>query len=155
VRRIDQEVAVLGDGPEPTIPTGALVIGRVAAVMDGVVMVTVGAEPMRLYRVVHAAVAPSSDDIGCEVVLQAARDVREPDGRIWFLVGKVFGGARPPEETGPAAPLRVELGRDLVVTSGKATITLTTSGEIRLEGEYVVSDAAGANRIRGATVELN
>ena len=43
----------------------------------------------------------------------------------------------------------------MVLRCGKASITLTQAGKILLDGTYVVSRSSGANRIKGASVQLN
>lgn len=49
----------------------------------------------------------------------------------------------------------VQARRQLVLRCGKASITLTQAGKILLDGTYVVSRSSGANRIKGASVQLN
>ncbi len=52
---------------------------------------------------------------------------------------------------------RVELtGQDeVVLTCGKASITLTKEGRIILRGSYIASSSAGVNRITGGSVQIN
>lgn len=63
------------------------------------------------------------------------------------------GGSQPP------APMEEELvleaRQKITLRCGKASITLYPNGKIALRGEYIVSDAAGVNRIAGGQVELN
>lgn len=68
--------------------------------------------------------------------------------------GSVAGSdARPP------APMEDELvleaRQKITLRCGKASITLYPNGKIALRGEYILSDAAGINRIAGGHVELN
>lgn len=51
--------------------------------------------------------------------------------------------------------LVLEARRKITLRCGKASITLYPSGKIALRGEYILSDAAGINRIAGGQVELN
>ncbi len=66
----------------------------------------------------------------------------------------------------PDAPAQVEVDADgermivsareqLVLRCGKASIRLTKSGRVEIKGETIVSQATGANRIRGGSVQLN
>lgn len=59
----------------------------------------------------------------------------------------------------PPAPMEDELvleaRQKITLRCGKASITLYPSGKIALRGEYILSDAAGINRIAGGQVELN
>ena len=43
----------------------------------------------------------------------------------------------------------------LVLRCGKASITLTKSGKVLIEGEFVSSRATGLNRIKGGSIQLN
>jgi len=45
--------------------------------------------------------------------------------------------------------------REVVLQCGKASITLTREGKVLIRGSYVLSRSSGAQRIRGATVEIN
>lgn len=66
----------------------------------------------------------------------------------------------------PDAPAQVEVDADgermlvsareqLVLRCGKASIRLTKSGRVEIKGETIVSQAVGAHRIRGGSVQLN
>jgi Domain of unknown function (DUF6484) len=52
---------------------------------------------------------------------------------------------------------RVHLtGQDeVVLTCGKASITLTKAGKVMIKGAYLSSEASGTNRIRGGSVQIN
>lgn len=45
--------------------------------------------------------------------------------------------------------------KEIVLTCGKASITLTRAGKVVIRGEYVVSRSSGANRIKGGSIQLN
>jgi hypothetical protein len=45
--------------------------------------------------------------------------------------------------------------KEIVLRCGAASITLTRAGKILIRGTYVLSRSSGANRIRGASVQLN
>lgn len=49
----------------------------------------------------------------------------------------------------------VEAERELVLSCGKASITLTRAGKILIRGAYVSSHATGTQRIVGGTVQIN
>jgi hypothetical protein len=44
---------------------------------------------------------------------------------------------------------------EIVLQSGKASITLTKAGKILIKGEYVLSSATGLNKVKGDTIRLN
>ncbi|WP_175889401.1 hypothetical protein [Burkholderia cepacia] len=66
-----------------------------------------------------------------------------------------------PESAAPAMPAVIEdevvfeAKQKITLRCGKASITLYPNGKIALRGEYIVSDAAGVNRIAGGQIELN
>lgn len=66
----------------------------------------------------------------------------------------------------PADMLAVEVSADgksasiqatdsITLTCGEASITLKRNGEVLIRGKHVVTHAAGVNRIRGGSVQLN
>ncbi|WP_206958109.1 hypothetical protein [Trinickia acidisoli] len=63
------------------------------------------------------------------------------------------GSAPPPASM--EDELVLEARQKITLRCGKASITLYPNGKIALRGEYIVSDAAGVNRIAGGQVELN
>jgi hypothetical protein len=73
----------------------------------------------------------------------------------------VVGVIRPAEQqAGVAAELdgeRVVLTaeREIVLRCGEASITLTRAGKVLIRGTYVLTRSSGANRVKGAVVEIN
>jgi hypothetical protein len=133
-------------------------LGRVIAIAGDAVLVAIGDAALELCEVTASAVRVAECDVGRAVVLQP---VVNPAGAssapMWFLLGLL---ADAPTDAAPAAvdaadPLHVTLHRDLVFECGKATISLSRSGLVRVEGECIITDAAGVNRIRGGSVEIN
>lgn len=66
----------------------------------------------------------------------------------------------------PQSPGQVEIDADgerlivtareqLVLRCGRASITLTRSGKVLIEGEYLSSRSGGVHRIRGGSVQIN
>ena len=49
----------------------------------------------------------------------------------------------------------VSAREQLVLRCGKASITLTRSGKILIDGCYVSSRSTGMNRLKGGSVQLN
>jgi hypothetical protein len=45
--------------------------------------------------------------------------------------------------------------QEIVLRCGAASITLTRAGKIILRGKYILSRSSGANRIKGASIQLN
>lgn len=51
--------------------------------------------------------------------------------------------------------LTLEGKQEIVLTCGKASITLTKAGKVLIKGEYVLSHSSGENRLRGGSVSIN
>jgi hypothetical protein len=51
--------------------------------------------------------------------------------------------------------LLVSAKQQLVLRCGKASITLTKTGKVLIQGAYVSSRSTGVNRIKGGSVQLN
>jgi hypothetical protein len=51
--------------------------------------------------------------------------------------------------------LIVSSKEQLVLRCGNASITLTKSGKVLIQGNYVLSRSSGVNRIKGGSVQLN
>jgi hypothetical protein len=51
--------------------------------------------------------------------------------------------------------LVVSAPNQLVLECGKAKITLTSAGKVLVEGTYISSRSSGANKVKGARIELN
>ncbi len=69
-----------------------------------------------------------------------------------------------PDDEDPAEPLdavidgdRIQLtaAREIVLKCGKASIHLTRAGKILIRGAFLLSRSSGANRIKGASVQIN
>jgi hypothetical protein len=45
--------------------------------------------------------------------------------------------------------------KEIVLRTGRSSITLTRAGKVLIRGEYVVSRSTGVNRIRGGSVQIN
>ncbi len=51
--------------------------------------------------------------------------------------------------------LVVTAREQLVLRCGRASVTLTKSGKVIIEGTYVSSSASGVNRVKGGSIQLN
>lgn len=73
------------------------------------------------------------------------------------IVGVIVSPASPSPTTAKVDGRRVELtGQDeVVLTCGKASITLTRAGKVIIKGTYVSSGSQGVHRITGGSVQIN
>lgn len=67
-----------------------------------------------------------------------------------------------PADAAPGVPAEVDgervlitAEREIVLRCGEASITLTRAGKVLIRGTCVLSRSSGANRIKGAVVEIN
>lgn len=99
------------------------------------------------------------EHIGDDVVLI----FEESDPRRPLVVGKVRNPKAWPladesaqvEVDADGQRLVVNAKEQIVFKCGKASITLTAAGKVLIRGEYISSQAAGINRLKGGSVQLN
>ncbi len=159
-RLAPQGEAIEPPAPRPE-PRHGVVIGELLAIVES------GAVPLVRYtgQPGHAALrARSTVDlhgphVGAPVVLL----FEEGDPTRPIVVGVLR------EEVGwplsdPPAQVQVDADGERMVVSareqlvlrcGKASITLTSSGKVLIEGNYLLSRSSGVNRIKGGSVQLN
>ena len=106
----------------------------------------------------HSATRFRRDDIGCQVALlfeggdpqrpiiighmQFPQDIIQPQQKN---ISAVLDDER----------LEFKAGKEIVLSCGKASITLTKAGKIILRGAYVLSRSSGVNKIKGGSVQIN
>lgn len=112
---------------------------------------TVGGEPA---LPAASSVALRESDIGASVVVAFdGGDARRP----------VILGRLQQREAQPASPvarldadrLVLQAEREIELRCGEASIVLTRAGKVLIKGAYVLSRSKGANRIKGAYVDIN
>lgn len=105
-------------------------------------------------------VALESEWIGARVVFVLENgDARKP---IVIGVIREPGSALHRGKAAPVASVSVDdqrihlrAGREIVLECGAASITLTRAGKVIIKGVHVVSSSSGANRIKGAVIDIN
>jgi hypothetical protein len=142
--------------PSDAVAPAAATLATISAIEpDGTVMVTLAERPpvpallsqqvtpeqLRQALVTHAPV----------VVLALDGDPRRP-----VIISVLASGLRR-TATATVDGRRVEItGQDeVVLTCGKASITLTKEGRIILRGSHLVAAATGLSRITGGSVQIN
>lgn len=147
--------------PEAGVPITGIVIGELLALGDdgATAFVCHPAQAGTGAVAARTAVDLHASHIGAAVVLM----FEEGDPERPVVMGALRGRAGWPAAS---APENVEVdadGRRLVVTArdqlvlrcGQASITLTKAGKVLIDGTYVCSRASGANRVKGASIQLN
>jgi len=127
---------------------GGIAIGTIAGL-------TAHGEP--IVRFVDGSLAAGStvpivsSDVGREAVIALERGGKRP-----IVLGLLV------KPTGPTVSARLDgerielsAGREIVLSCGKASITLTRAGKVLIRGAYILSRASGANRIKGGSVQIN
>ncbi len=98
---------------------------------------------------------------GARALLALAEDAA---GVVPVLVGLLEpapGAGAPERAAAPAAgdtvpqEVRIEGEREIVLKCGAASIALRADGRIVIRGGYILSRSSGAQKIKGATVQIN
>jgi hypothetical protein len=140
------------DNPQ-TIRIG--VISGFTAAGDPVVKVPGWLQGVGLPSRTTADVSPA--DLGSEVVVA----IGESQCQTPIILG-ILKARKTPSR--PPAPIqasvdgeRVTLSADkeIVLRCGAASITLTRAGKVIIRGAHILSRSTGANKIKGASVEIN
>ena len=102
----------------------------------------------------RTAVALRTEMVGASVVIV----FENGDRRRPIVLGALAASCHtPPAVTALADDERVVISaqREVVLQCGAASITLTRSGKVLIQGNYVLSRSSGYNKIKGAAVDIN
>jgi hypothetical protein len=98
-----------------------------------------------------STIGVTAADVGREVVLMFEDcDITRP-----ILLGMIESAGKRKRVTVDGEQLILNADREIVLRCGEASITLTRAGKVIIRGAYVVSRSSGANRIKGACVQIN
>ncbi len=147
---------------------GGLTVGSLVGLNElGQPLVRHALDPQGRVRVAQTVMRLASEQIGSGVVLAFESGELEKPIVLGILV-------RPEESRGLESPmprqaehrstgpetsdgdrLVLTAGKELVLSCGKASLTLTRAGKVLLRGTYVSSHSSGVQRIRGGSVQIN
>jgi hypothetical protein len=138
----------------PPAPFLAPVVGRVVRCDSaGAALVEYPGNPLGRPVAARATTPLDASSAGSDAVLLFENgDPARP-----IVVGLVRPVGGRPGVTAEADGERVVVSaeREVVLRCGEASITLTAAGKVLIRGTYVLSRSSGANRIKGAAVEIN
>jgi len=132
-----------------------VVIGMLLGFRDGRPLVVYAGNPRSAAIEARSTVALGPADIGTEVAIlfeDAARDRPLVIGRLLREPGTAAPAA---EDTGRETVLRLKADERIELRVGKAAIILEKDGHVTIRGTDIVSHAAGANSVRGGSVNIN
>jgi len=105
-------------------------------------------------HVSHTLIPVSPEDDNSSVLVMFDNgDVTKP-----IIVGKIETiGAGVGDQNSVNIPEKLifSAGKEIVLQSGKSSITLTKSGKVLIKGKYILSRSEGVNKIRGGSIQLN
>jgi hypothetical protein len=127
------------------------VVGRIARYDAFGVAVDFPGNP-EIGPVTARSTAPASQlGIGREVVLF----FEDNDPARPLIMGVLQPIGLPVQAEVDGERLVLSAKREIVLRCGDASITLTEAGKVLIRGNYLLSRSSGANRIKGAAVEIN
>lgn len=146
------------DEPEPAIePVVGALVGRIVECdVRGQVFVDHPKNPRASGLLATTNIQVGPEDVGAPVTLLFA----EGDPRRPIIIARVWQRPTEPRPSKVAMKVdgeRLEITgeREIVLRCGKASITLTQAGKLILRGTYILQASSGANKIKGASVQIN
>ena len=115
------------------------------------VVMTVGVEP----QAATSTIGLGSADVGAQVVVTwEGGDATRP-----IIIGRLCQRTETPVTTTAVRidgdRLLVQAEREIELRCGESSIVLTRAGKVLIRGSYVLSRSRGANRVKGAYVDIN
>lgn len=100
-----------------------------------------------------STVGLGAEDLGAAVIVA----FEGGDPRCPVIVGCAQGraGAQAAPATAGRERLVLQADREIELRCGDASIVLTRAGKVLIRGTYVLTRSRGANRIKGAFVDIN
>lgn len=150
-----------GAQPALVAPIHGVVVGTLLALTDNgqTPLVTFAGQPGHAALPARSVVPLHGPHMGRDVALMFEQG--DPMRPIVMGVMQALtpwsAGERPEavEVEADGARLQIAAKEQLVLRCGKASITLTQTGKVLIDGTYVLSKSSGVNRVKGGSVQLN
>lgn len=168
---VDRKPGFLASAPsiDELVRDRSAVAARVEGIVIGTLLevdpvgrptIALPGHPARLPVRARSVVTLARVHEGCQVaVLFEEGDASRPIvlGVIRGALDAVAGAVRsePTDVRVDGERLVLEAEHEIVLRCGKASITLTRDGKVKIRGADVVSRSSGGNRIKGASVRIN
>ena len=159
--RLLQEPAPREDGSLPAGGIHGVVVGTLLALADNgqTALISFPGQPGRAAVRARSLVDLHGPHIGQSVALM----FEQADATRPIVMGVLRGRFGWPLAQTPATVdvdadgerMIVSAKEQLVLRCGEASITLTKSGKVVINGSYVLTRSSGVNRIKGGSVQLN
>lgn len=132
---------------------------KMAGIEVGMLLGFDGASPLLAFRAApkrelkaRTTVQLTSADIGADLVILCEDGDRERP----LIIGRVLGEQEPPLLKEIKEDIvRLEAAERIELKVGRSTVILEKDGHITIRGDEIVSQAKGANTIRGGSVNMN
>jgi len=140
--------------PRSTGSSGATVARVCGVSAANQVLVRIDQDALPL--IAQTTIPIGKKDVGTDVVVFfMASDPARP-----IIMGRLLSGPAATERNIVEMKIDgqricIEADEEIVLSSGKASITLTRAGKVVIRGEYILSRSTGVNQIKGGSIQLN
>ncbi|MFO7561940.1 MAG: DUF6484 domain-containing protein [Enhygromyxa sp.] len=151
------EQALVSEQPEQLEPIVGALVGRIVECdVRGRVFVDHPRNPRSSGLLATPNVELGPEDVGAPVTLL----FEEGDPLRPIIIARVWQRPSEPRPSKVAVKvdgerLEIKGDREIVLRCGKASITLTRAGKVLIRGTYILQTSSGANKIKGASVQIN
>jgi hypothetical protein len=98
-----------------------------------------------------SAVALNAVDVGSQVIVA----FQDGDATRPVILGRVQERVAPAHARADGKRLVIRAEQEIELRCGEASIILTRAGKVLIRGAYVLTRSRGANKVKGAYVDIN
>jgi hypothetical protein len=135
---------------DTTLTSQGVVVGMLLGFASDAPLVVFPGNPSNSAIRARSTVSLGSEDIGKEVAILFEDGAADRP----LVIGRILRSAEP-EEALREAVVRLDALERIELRVGKAAIILEADGHVTIRGSNIVSQASGANAVRGGSVKLN